>query len=84
MVLKSGYDPRLSGREKYRSLFERSFTVKVEEFENAELQLEFLDLRLTKVQRDVYQEQPCLVLFVVAGRNTSSSFEKRSFLDNST
>ena len=35
----------LSGLEKHLSLFERPFTVKVKEIENAELQLELLDLR---------------------------------------
>ena len=47
----------LSGREKHLSLFERPFTVKVEEIENAELQLELLDLRSNEGLRDVYQEQ---------------------------
>ena len=74
----------LSGREKHLSLFKRPFTVKVEEIENAELQLELLDQRTNEDLRDVYQEQSLLqVLFSVAGGNISSSFEKRSFLDSS-
>ena len=46
----------LSGREKHLLLFERPFTVKVEEIENAELQLELLDLKSNEGLRDVYQE----------------------------
>ena len=53
----------LSGREKHLSLFERPFTVKVEEIENAELQLELLDLRSNEGLRDVYQEQSLLQFY---------------------
>ena len=53
----------LSGREKHLSLFERPFIVKVEEIENAELQLELLDLRSNEGLRDVYQEQSLLQFY---------------------
>ena len=53
----------LSDREKHLSLFERPFTVKVEEIENAELQLELLDLRSNEGLRDVYQEQSLLQFY---------------------
>ena len=53
----------LSDREKHLSLFERPFTVKVEEIENAELQLELFDLRSNEGLRDVYQEQSLLQFY---------------------
>ena len=53
----------LSGREKRLSLFEQPFTVKVEDIENAELQLELLDLRSNENLRDVYQEQSLLQFY---------------------
>ena len=53
----------LSGWEKHLSLFEWSFIVKVEEIENAELQLELLDLRSNEGLRDVYQEQSLLQFY---------------------
>ena len=58
---KRFYD--LSGWEKHLSLFEQPFTVKVEEIENAELQLELLDQRSNKGLRDVYQEQSLLQFY---------------------
>ena len=64
--LKESFKKRfhdLSGREKHLSLFDRSFTVKVEEIENAELQLELLDLRSNEGLREVYQEQSLLQFY---------------------
>ena len=61
-VLKKRFHD-LSGREKHLSLFERPFTVKVEEIENAELQLELLDLKSNEGLRDVYQEQSLLQFY---------------------
>ena len=58
----------LSGREKHLSLFERPFTVKVEEIENAELQLELLDLRSNEgLRRRIPGTIAASVLFSVAG-----------------
>ena len=53
----------LRGREKQLTVFERPFTVKVEEIDNAELQLELLDLRSNEGLRDVYQEQSLLQFY---------------------
>ena len=50
----------LSAREKHLSLFERPFTVKVEEIENAEFPLELLDPRSNEGLRDIYEEQSLL------------------------
>ena len=53
----------LNGREKHLSLFQRPFTVKVEEIEDAELQLELLDLRSNEGMKDIYQEQSLLQFY---------------------
>ena len=53
----------LSDREKHLSLFQRPFTMNVEEIEDAELQLELLDLKSNKVMEDIYQEQSILQFY---------------------
>ena len=44
-------------------MFQRPFTVKVEEIEDAELQLELLDLRSNEGMKDIYQEQSLLQFY---------------------
>ena len=45
------------------SLFQRPFTVNVQEIQDAKLQLELLDLKSNEVLKDVYQEQPILYFY---------------------
>jgi len=53
----------LSDREKHLSLFQRPSTMNVEEIEDAELQLELLDLKSNEVMKDIYQEQSILQFY---------------------
>ena len=53
----------LGNREKHLSLFQRPFTVNVEEIKDAELQLELLDLKSNEVMKDIYQEQSILQFY---------------------
>ena len=78
---KRFYD--LNGREKHRSLFQRPFTVKVEEIQDAELQVEVLDPRSNEGMKDVYRRTATSILFSLGGKNISSSLKKCSLLDSS-